>query len=209
MSPDLGSDSITMGVSTGLLGAALVLAFMVGIYGRWGLIACLGLAVNVGLVFGLLSLLGATLTLPGIAGIILTIGMAVDANILINERIKEEAARGTCRVICFSPDHSRTLPEMSRPEVRAVIDTWATQIEELGERFPWVQVFENKGAAMGCSNPHPHGQIWATSFEPTELAKETREQRAYLAEHGRPLLLDYVELESESGERVVVETAVS
>jgi len=119
--------------------------------------------------------------------------------------LQEEAARGTCRVICFSPDHSRTLPEMSGPEVRAVIDTWATQIEELGERFPWVQVFENKGAAMGCSNPHPHGQIWATSFEPTELAKETREQRAYLAEHGRPLLLDYVELESESGERVVVE----
>ncbi|HET8850580.1 MAG TPA: protein translocase subunit SecD, partial [Marinobacter sp.] len=92
--PDLGSDSITMGVSTGLLGAALVLAFMVGIYGRWGLIACLGLAVNVGLVFGVLSLLGATLTLPGIAGIILTIGMAVDANILINERIREETRKG-------------------------------------------------------------------------------------------------------------------
>ncbi|MEQ8205023.1 MAG: protein translocase subunit SecD, partial [Woeseia sp.] len=77
--PDLGSDAIAMGLSTGLLGAALVVAFMLGLYGRWGLIACFGLVVNVGLLFGVLTLLGATLTLPGIAGIILTIGMAVDA----------------------------------------------------------------------------------------------------------------------------------
>lgn len=92
--PDLGSDAIAMGLTTGLLGAAMVIAFMVGLYGRWGLIACVGLTVNIGLVFGILSLLGATLTLPGIAGIILTIGMAVDANILINERIREESRRG-------------------------------------------------------------------------------------------------------------------
>ncbi len=92
--PDLGSDAISMGVNTGIIGALLVFAFMVGIYGRWGLIACLGLAVNIGLSFGVLSLLGATLTLPGIAGFILSIGMAVDANILINERIREETRRG-------------------------------------------------------------------------------------------------------------------
>lgn len=92
--PDLGSDAISMGVTTGVIGALLVLAFMVGIYGRWGFIACIGLAVNIGLTFGLLSLLGATLTLPGIAGLILSIGMAVDANILINERIREETRRG-------------------------------------------------------------------------------------------------------------------
>ncbi|MDG9668691.1 protein translocase subunit SecD [Hahella sp. CR1] len=92
--PDLGSDAIEMGLITGLIGAAMVIAFMLVLYGRWGLIACVGLAVNVGLVFGILSLLGATLTLPGIAGIILTIGMAVDANILINERIREESLRG-------------------------------------------------------------------------------------------------------------------
>ncbi len=92
--PDLGSDAIAMGLTTGLLGAAMVIAFMVGLYGRWGLIACVGLTVNIGLVFGVLSLFGATLTLPGIAGIILTIGMAVDANILINERIREEARQG-------------------------------------------------------------------------------------------------------------------
>ncbi|KFZ30313.1 preprotein translocase subunit SecD/SecF [Pseudidiomarina salinarum] len=92
--PDLGSDAIEMGLTTGLLGAGMVIAFMVALYGRWGLIACIGLTVNIGLVFGILSLLGATLTLPGIAGIILTVGMAVDANILINERIREESRRG-------------------------------------------------------------------------------------------------------------------
>ena len=92
--PDLGSDAISMGISTGIVGALLVLAFMLGIYGRWGLIACTGLAINIGLSFGALSLLGATLTLPGIAGFILSIGMAVDANILINERIREETRRG-------------------------------------------------------------------------------------------------------------------
>ncbi len=92
--PDLGSDSIAMGISTGILGAVLVFVFMVGIYGRWGLIACTGLAINIGLVFGILSLFGATLTLPGIAGFILSIGMAVDANILINERIREETGSG-------------------------------------------------------------------------------------------------------------------
>lgn len=92
--PDLGSDAISMGLTTGVIGALLVLAFMVGIYGRWGLIACFGLAINIGLAFGVLSLLGATLTLPGIAGFILSIGMAVDANILINERIREETQRG-------------------------------------------------------------------------------------------------------------------
>jgi SecD/SecF fusion protein len=92
--PDLGSDAIAMGITTGLIGALLVLAFMVAIYGRWGLIACAGLTLNVGLIFGVLSLFGATLTLPGIAGLILVIGMAVDANILINERIREETQRG-------------------------------------------------------------------------------------------------------------------
>jgi SecD/SecF fusion protein len=92
--PDLGSDTIAMGISTGVMGALLVIGFMLVIYGRWGLIACLGLSVNIGLVFGVLSLLGATLTFPGIAGIILTIGMAVDANILINEPIGEELRKG-------------------------------------------------------------------------------------------------------------------
>lgn len=92
--PDLGSDSISMGIFTGVIGAVLVLIFMLVIYGSWGLIASLSLTINIGLIFGVLSLLGATLTLPGIAGIILSIGMAVDANILINERIREETRLG-------------------------------------------------------------------------------------------------------------------
>ena len=92
--PDLGSDAIEMGIYTGLAGFALVVAFMVALYGGCGLIANLALAFNIALTFGALSLLGATLTLPGIAGIILGIGLAVDANILINERIREETRKG-------------------------------------------------------------------------------------------------------------------
>lgn len=92
--PSLGSDSISMGLFAGLVGAGLVLAFMVAVYGSWGLIAWLSLSINMGLIFGVLSLLGATLTLPGIAGLILVMGMAVDANILINERIRDELRQG-------------------------------------------------------------------------------------------------------------------
>ncbi len=117
------------------------------------------------------------------------------------------AARGTSRVVCFSPDHSRTLPELSAPEVRAVVDTWCAQSEELGRQWRWVQVFENKGAAMGCSNPHPHGQVWASDFLPTEPAAEDREQRAWAARTGTPLLLDLAAREAASGERVVVQNA--
>jgi UDPglucose--hexose-1-phosphate uridylyltransferase len=110
---------------------------------------------------------------------------------------------GTCRVLCFSPRHDLTLPEMAVQEVRRVVDAWAEQTAELGERYRWVQVFENKGTIMGCSNPHPHGQIWAQDSLPNEPAKEDREQHAYLAGHGRPLLLDYAEIEIAQEERVV------
>ena len=116
-----------------------------------------------------------------------------------------QAARGTSRVVCFSPDHSRTLPELSLPALRAVVDTWAEQTTELGQRYRWVQVFENKGAVMGCSQPHPHGQIWAADHLPVEAADEDREQRAYARRHGRPLLLDVAEREAD-GPRVVVQT---
>jgi UDPglucose--hexose-1-phosphate uridylyltransferase len=119
--------------------------------------------------------------------------------------LQAETEPGTCRVICFSPRHDLTLPEMPLPEIRGVIDLWADQITELGQRYRWVQVFENKGELMGCSNPHPHGQIWAGSALPNEPAKEERQQRAYYQAHGRPLLLDYGDLEAERRERVVVE----
>jgi len=116
------------------------------------------------------------------------------------------AARGTSRVVCYSPDHSRTLPELDVPAITAVVDTWCTQSEELGRRHAWVQVFENKGAVMGCSQPHPHGQIWATDYLPSEPAAEDLQQRNYHARHGRPLLLDVAERELQNAERVVLQT---
>jgi len=118
-----------------------------------------------------------------------------------------EAERGACRVICFSPRHDLTLPEMPVNDIRQVVDVWAAQVAELGQTYRWVQVFENKGAVMGCSNPHPHGQIWAGSALPNEPAREDRQQRAYFEAHGRPLLLDYVEQELARAERIVVENA--
>jgi SecD/SecF fusion protein len=119
--PDLGSDAISMGISTGIVGALLVLAFMVGIYGRWGLIACTGLAINIGLSFGVLSLLGATLTLPGIAGFILSIGMAVDANILINERIREETRRGETAMVALRAGFQRAYSTILDSNVTSLI----------------------------------------------------------------------------------------
>ena len=116
------------------------------------------------------------------------------------------SARGTSRVICFSPDHSKSLPLLDLPAIGQVVDTWCEQAAELGQTHRWVQVFENKGAVMGCSNPHPHGQIWATSFLPDLPNTEDRQQRQYFAEHGKPMLLDYVEREAADGERVVVST---
>ena len=114
------------------------------------------------------------------------------------------SARGTSRVICFSPDHSRTLPELDLSAVRNVVDTWCAQAAALGQTYQWVQVFENKGAVMGCSNPHPHGQVWASDFLPTEPAREDAHQRLYFANYARPLLLDLAEREAALGERVVL-----
>ncbi|NDJ61918.1 MAG: UDP-glucose--hexose-1-phosphate uridylyltransferase [Chloroflexi bacterium] len=115
-----------------------------------------------------------------------------------------QSARGTSRVICFSPRHDLTLPEMALPDIRRVIDVWAEQVTALGALYRWVQVFENKGAAMGASNPHPHGQIWASDFLPNEAHAEDQRQRAYYAAHGSALLVDYARIEAERGERVVV-----
>jgi UDPglucose--hexose-1-phosphate uridylyltransferase len=116
-------------------------------------------------------------------------------------------ARGASRVICFSPDHAKTLPELPVEAITRVVDTWCEQSTELGAQFRWVQVFENKGALMGCSNPHPHGQIWASDFLPNEAHDEDTHQRAWFDTHGTSMLLDYVARETDSGERVVVKTA--
>ena len=110
---------------------------------------------------------------------------------------------GTNRVICFSPRHDLSLAQMPVPDLIPVIETWVRESQELGARYRWVQVFENKGAVMGCSNPHPHGQIWASDSVPTLPASEDRNQRAYFSAHGSPLLHDYARLEAAKAERTV------
>ena len=110
---------------------------------------------------------------------------------------------GTCRVVCFSPRHDLTLAEMASEDIAAVINTWVEQTEELGRTYAWVQVFENKGEQMGASNPHPHGQIWASAELPTIPALEARHQAEYLAAHGSSLLVDYAAEEVRRAERVV------
>lgn len=112
---------------------------------------------------------------------------------------------GECRVICFSPRHDLSLAQMTEEEIVRVIRAWREQSADLGSRNRWVQVFENKGAVMGCSNPHPHGQIWAGDFLPEEAAKEDRSQGDYFREHGRSLLLDYAAEELRDRSRIVVE----
>ena len=119
--------------------------------------------------------------------------------------MRVRGVRGTCEVICFSPRHDLTLAEFDVPGIRRVVELWAERTEALGRDWRWVQVFENKGSQMGASNPHPHGQVWALDVVPSEPTREDARQRAYLAEHGAPLLLDYAALEHERRERVVVE----
>jgi UDPglucose--hexose-1-phosphate uridylyltransferase len=116
-----------------------------------------------------------------------------------------EPATGRCRVLCFSPRHDLTLAEMGAREIRPVVDAWAAEFAALGAdpRITHVQVFENKGPMMGCSNPHPHGQVWATGHVPAIPARKLRTQRVYFERHGRDLLGDYLARELAEGERVV------
>lgn len=118
---------------------------------------------------------------------------------------RAENVRGTARVVCFSERHDLTLPELPAEAVRDIVDMWADQVNDLAHDWAWVAVFENKGEIMGCSQPHPHGQIWASDFIPNEIAKENRHQRDWLAETGQVLLVEYAARESALGERVVVE----
>ncbi|MEX2477167.1 MAG: UDP-glucose--hexose-1-phosphate uridylyltransferase [Gracilimonas sp.] len=115
--------------------------------------------------------------------------------------------RGMCKVICFSPRHDLTLPEMELSQVKEVVDLWVDEYRELGKKdfINYVQIFENKGEVMGCSNPHPHGQIWAQETIPEEPAKELKQFREYYGKHGRTLLSDYLKLELKRKERLVVE----
>jgi UDPglucose--hexose-1-phosphate uridylyltransferase len=130
---------------------------------------------------------------------------APPGEINVNGLFRAEAERGICRVVCFSPRHDLTLPELDPAALRQVVDTWAEQTEELGARafINYVQVFENKGAMMGASNPHPHGQIWATEHLPNEPTKELAAQLDYQTAGGVCLLCDYLALELTESERIV------
>lgn len=114
---------------------------------------------------------------------------------------------GICRVICFSPRHDLTLPQLEVSAIEKVIELWQHEYAELSSNkaIKYIQIFENKGEIMGCSNPHPHGQIWASSSVPLEVAKETKQQKAYFDKHQQSLLSAYLKLELEKGERIVVE----
>ena len=123
--------------------------------------------------------------------------------------LRAQPETGVCRVICFSPRHDLTLAELPLAQIRAVVDTWVAQCLELGARedITYIQIFENKGEMMGASNPHPHGQLWATRSLPTEIVKEARGQLNYLQQAGShgPLLVDYLETEHQEGRRIIFE----
>jgi len=118
-----------------------------------------------------------------------------------------EAESGLCKVICFSPRHDLTLAKMSNPALRKVVDEWTKQYQEIGARddIAHVQIFENRGEIMGCSNPHPHGQVWAQRTVPDLPAREGENQAKWLKEKGTVLLVDYVNLELKQKERVLFE----
>jgi UDPglucose--hexose-1-phosphate uridylyltransferase len=118
---------------------------------------------------------------------------------------RAESESGRCKVICFSPRHDLTLPELPQHQVEAVVNTWADQTRELGAipEIQYVQVFENKGAMMGCSNPHPHSQVWASAHVPNEPAKELFNLDRFRHEHGSCMLCDLIREEKKHGERII------
>ncbi|MCW1967450.1 MAG: UDP-glucose--hexose-1-phosphate uridylyltransferase [Anaerolineae bacterium] len=126
---------------------------------------------------------------------------------LAAELLQSQAESGVCRVICFSPCHDQTMPDLSVAQIAEVVQVWMAQCAELGARddIRYVQLFENKGEVMGCSNPHPHGQLWASYNIPTEIEKETRGQAAWLAQKKSLLLRDYLTTEQQAAERLLFE----
>ena len=118
-----------------------------------------------------------------------------------------EPVRGLCKVLCFHPDHSLTLARMTQPEIRRVVDAWTGEYRELSglDWIEYVQIFENRGAMMGASNPHPHCQIWSTDFVPNEPAAESKAQHDHLTSTGHCLLCDYLAAEHAANERIIFE----
>jgi len=121
--------------------------------------------------------------------------------------IKAESEQGICKVICFSPDHSKSLAQMTIKEIQKVIYAWQDEYVSLGKlkNINYVQIFENKGAIMGCSNPHPHGQIWSQSSLPNEVYKKDKQQYDYFKLNRKTLLEDYLKQELKLRERIIFE----
>ena len=121
--------------------------------------------------------------------------------------IKAESEQGICKVICFSPDHSKSLAQMTIKEIQKVIYAWQEEYVSLGKlkNINYVQIFENKGAIMGCSNPHPHGQIWSQSSLPNEVFKKDKQQYDYFKLNKKTLLEDYLKQELKIRERIIFE----
>jgi UDPglucose--hexose-1-phosphate uridylyltransferase len=121
--------------------------------------------------------------------------------------LQAETERGICRVLCFDPRHDLTLATMDTQAIRRVVDEWIRQEADLAAQddIGYVQIFENRGAMMGASNPHPHGQIWATQHIPNESSLELVSQREFFVSHGSSLLLKYLQLELRQSERIVVQ----
>jgi UDPglucose--hexose-1-phosphate uridylyltransferase len=126
----------------------------------------------------------------------------------INEGlIKAKSEQGICKVVCFSPDHSKSLAQMNVKDIQKVIQVWKREFLSLKklEHINYIQIFENKGAIMGCSNPHPHGQIWSQTALPNEVLKKDRQQLKYFDEHHTTLLMEYLKQELKLKERIVFE----
>ncbi|XP_060823328.1 probable galactose-1-phosphate uridylyltransferase isoform X1 [Bombus pascuorum] len=122
-----------------------------------------------------------------------------------DELFQMDAARGTCKVMCFHPKSNVTIALMKISEIKEVVKRWIFEMLELGEKWTWVQIFENRGAVMGCSNSHPHCQIWASSFLPNEAKIKDRYLNDYYNRNKKPLLIDYVQKELFKKERIVSE----
>lgn len=128
----------------------------------------------------------------------------IATNLEINDDLFQvSGATGVAKVVCFSAKHNLTMASMQENDITKVVDLWSDEVSNLSKKYQWVQVFENKGSIMGCSNPHPHGQIWACDFLPTEAQKEQLSQKEYFEKNNSNILLDYVNREVDEKERIV------
>ena len=144
------------------------------------------------------------------------VGKESDKDNLKGRLLKTQGVRGKCFVICFSPKHNLTLPLMSKSEVLGVVNSWQKLYNDLYQEaidnispYKYLQIFENKGSAMGCSNPHPHGQAWCLDVIPTEVRDELTNMREYFEKYNTHLLQDYVELEIQEKQKLLLRMIIS